>query len=352
MVKERESVGLGEFDEPAVFEPTDNELKQSELCSEELSEINSTLSSEASDTEDPTKLYLREIGSIPLLSREEELALAITIDQGKKAAEEIARGNLDEEFQQLAQNNITLGEQAKTKMIESNLRLVVSVAKKYMGNGLPLLDMIQEGNTGLMRAIDKFDYRKGYKLSTYAHWWIKQAITRGIMDQSRTIRLPAHIYGSLNQITQVENILAEEGFQNQTDAQLSELTGLSLETVKAIRNTAKTPISLDSPGGGAEENSPLWQLLPNQSSKSVEDEVFPPFLRDALEEAMVPLTNAQRKILELRNGWDNDGETLTLNEIGKKLGISREAVRQAEVKGLDKIRRSPSRLNNLRDYLD
>ena len=276
----------------------------------------------SNDLDDPLRIYLQEIGAVSLLTADEEIALAKAIEAGDT--------------------------DAATRMAEANLRLVVSVAKKYVNRGLPFLDLIQEGNLGLLRAVQKFDYHRGYKFSTYAHWWIRQAITRGLADQSRTIRLPAHISESLNRVVRLSRRMAQElGREPRTD-EIALESGMTPEIVSRLIKISELPISLETPLG-EEGDSSLGDLIEDKEAISPVDGAVAATLRLALDETLNTLNGRERRVMQLRHGII-DGQERTLEEIGGRLGVTRERIRQIEAKALHKLR-APSRSAKLRSYL-
>lgn len=297
------------------------EIRQGELLPqvslEELSDIESVSIS------DPVRMYLREIGKISLLTPEEEVELAKRVEEGD--------------------------EEAKKKLIEANLRLVVSIAKKYIGRGLSFLDLIQEGNLGLIRAVEKFDYRKGFKFSTYATWWIRQAITRAIADQARTIRIPVHMVETINKLIRVSRQLVQQLGREPTIEEIAQSLGLPPEKVEDIQRIAQEPVSLETPIG-EEEDSQLGDFLEDKESPNPEDATAGQLLREQLEEMLGELTEREREVLRLRFGLE-DGHAHTLEEVGKRFNVTRERIRQIEAKALRKLRH-PSRSKRLRDYLE
>jgi len=297
------------------------ELQQGELLPqasmEDLAELESV------SIADPVRMYLREIGKIPLLTPEEEIELAKRIEDGD--------------------------EEAKRKLIEANLRLVVSIAKKYIGRGLSFLDLIQEGNLGLIRAVEKFDYRKGFKFSTYATWWIRQAITRAIADQARTIRIPVHMVETINKLIRVSRQLVQQLGREPATEEIAQALGLPPEKVEDIQRIAQEPVSLETPIG-EEEDSQLGDFLEDKESPNPEEATAGQLLREQLEEMLGELTEREREVLRLRFGLE-DGHAHTLEEVGKRFNVTRERIRQIEAKALRKLRH-PSRSKRLRDYLE
>ncbi len=273
--------------------------------------------------DDPVRMYLKEIGKIPLLTAEEEQILG----------QRILDGDLD----------------SKNRLIEANLRLVVSIAKKYVGRGMSFLDLIQEGNLGLIKAVDKFDHSKGFKFSTYATWWIRQAITRAIADQARTIRIPVHMVETINKLIRVQRQLVQELGREPEIEELAETMGMGVEKVREIMKISQEPVSLEKPIG-EEEDSHLGDFIPDDDALSPVDQVTYTLLREQLLNAMDTLTTREEKVLRLRFGLD-DGRPRTLEEVGKEFDVTRERIRQIEAKALRKLRH-PSRSKALKDYLD
>ncbi|HAA89135.1 MAG TPA: RNA polymerase sigma factor RpoD [Peptococcaceae bacterium] len=273
--------------------------------------------------DDPVRMYLKEIGRIPLLTPEEEIELAKRIEQGD--------------------------EEAKRKLCEANLRLVVSIAKRYVGRGMLFLDLIQEGNLGLLKAVEKFDYRKGYKFSTYATWWIRQAITRAIADQARTIRIPVHMVETINKLVRVSRQLLQKLGREPTPEEIAKEMGISVERVQEIMKIAQEPVSLETPIG-EEEDSHLGDFIEDEDALAPAEAASSTLLREQLEEVLETLTPREREVLRLRFGLD-DGRPRTLEEVGQKFNVTRERIRQIEAKALRKLRH-PSRSKKLKDYLE
>jgi RNA polymerase primary sigma factor len=276
----------------------------------------------SSDLDDPLRMYLREIGAVSLLTAQQEIALAKAIEAGDK--------------------------DAAARMAEANLRLVVSVAKKYMNRGLPFLDLIQEGNVGLLRAVQKFDYHRGYKFSTYAHWWIRQAITRGLADQSRTVRLPVHIGESVSRAVRLSRRLAQELGREPTLEEIALESGITPEAMDKLIKISEPPISLETPLG-EEGDSALGDVIEDKDAISPVEAAFMETLRLALDDTLHTLTGRERRVMQLRFGI-NDGQERTLEEIGRRFGLTRERIRQIESKALQKLR-EPGRSDKLRPYL-
>ncbi len=276
----------------------------------------------SSTTQDPVKMYLKDIGKVPLLSAEEEIELAKRMEAGDEAA--------------------------KKKLAESNLRLVVSIAKRYVGRGMLFLDLIQEGNLGLLKAVEKFDYRKGYKFSTYATWWIRQAITRAIADQARTIRIPVHMVETINKVTRVSRDLLQKLGREPLPEEVGEVMGLPKERVQEIMKIAQEPVSLETPIG-EEEDSHLGDFIQDESIPTPVEATNQTLLHEQLDEVVSTLTEREQRVIKLRFGWD-DGRPKTLEEVGKEFNVTRERIRQIEAKALRKLRH-PNRSRKLKDFL-
>ena len=298
---------------------------------EELNEIEEVTEEEMSDvkvddsysTDDPVRMFLKEIGKVPLLTAEEEVELAIRMSQGD--------------------------EEAKRRMTEANLRLVVSIAKRHVGRGMLFLDLIQEGNLGLIKAVEKFDYTKGYKFSTYATWWIRQAITRAIADQARTIRIPVHMVETINKVIRVSRQLLQELGHDPSAEEIAAEMGMPVEKVREILKIAQEPVSLETPIG-EEEDSHLGDFIPDEDASEPSEAASFSLLKEQLMEVLDTLTPREKKVLELRFGIV-DGRTRTLEEVGKEFNVTRERIRQIEAKALRKLRH-PSRSKKLRDFLN
>ena len=307
-------------------EDLENELedeKKSGVIIKATGEIEVTDSAKNIPTDDPVRMYFKEIGKVPLLSAEEERELAIRIEQGD--------------------------EEAKKKLCESNLRLVVSIARRYLNRGLSFLDLIQEGNLGLIKAVEKFDYTKGYKFSTYATWWIRQAITRSIADQARTIRIPVHMVETINKLIRISRQLLQEYGREPTSEEIAREMGISVEKVREIKKISQDPVSLETPIG-EEEDSHLGDFIPDEDIPSPVDAAAYSMLQKQLREVLDTLSEREKKVLILRFGLD-DGRPRTLEEVGKEFNVTRERIRQIEAKALRKLRH-PSRSKKLRDYLE
>ena len=273
--------------------------------------------------DDPVRMYLKEIGTVPLLTVEEEIDLAARMAEGDEAA--------------------------KQKMAEANLRLVVSIAKRYVGRGMLFLDLIQEGNLGLLKAVEKFDYTKGYKFSTYATWWIRQAITRAIADQARTIRIPVHMVETINKVMRVSRQLLQELGHDPSPEEIAEEMNIPVEKVRDILKIAQEPISLETPIG-EEEDSHLGDFIPDEDASEPAEAASYTLLKEQLQEVLSTLTPREEKVLKLRFGLE-DGRTRTLEEVGREFNVTRERIRQIEAKALRKLRH-PSRSKRLKDFLN
>jgi RNA polymerase primary sigma factor len=300
---------------------------------------------------DPVRMYLKEIGKVPLLTAAQEVNLAQRIESGLAAATQIAEanGSLSSMDERSLHAGVADGLRAKRQLIEANLRLVVSIAKRYVGRGMLLLDLIQEGNLGLMRAVEKFDYTKGFKFSTYATWWIRQAITRAIADQARTIRIPVHMVETINKVTRVQRQMVQEKGREPTVEELGEKLGMVPERVREIQRISQEPVSLEAPVGD-EDDSLLGDFVEDPGAIAPADAAARALLTEAVEEALEQLSERERRVVRLRFGLD-DGQLHTLEEVGKEFGVTRERIRQIESKTLAKLRH-PTRSQRLRDYLD
>ena len=286
-------------------------------------ELESVLSADGISIDDPVKVYLKEIGRVPLLSAEEEVELAIRMSEGDVAA--------------------------KKRLSEANLRLVVSIAKRYVGRGMQFLDLIQEGNLGLIKAVEKFDHTKGFKFSTYATWWIRQDITRAIADQARTIRIPVHMVETINKVKKVNSQLLHENGHEPTNEQIAEKLEMPVEKVREIMRVAQEPVSLETPIG-EEEDSHLGDFIPDEDAPAPSDVASHTMLKEQLAEVLSTLTPREEKVLRLRFGLE-DGRSRTLEEVGKEFNVTRERIRQIEAKALRKLRH-PSRSKKLKDFLE
>ncbi len=302
--------------------------------------------------DDPVRMYLKEIGRVELLKGDEEYELAILIDRAKKVREEYENRlrNSDKiSSEEIAEYEdiFKKGEFASKKLVEANLRLVVSIAKRYVSRGLQFLDLIQEGNMGLMKAVGKFDHTKGYKFSTYATWWIRQAITRAIADQARTIRIPVHMVETINKMVRTQRTLTQELEREPTPEEVAERMGISVERVQSIQKTAQEPISLESPVG-EEEDSSLGDFIPDNDILTPYEFTSKEMLKRELDAALETLTDREEKVLRMRFGL-LDGKSRTLEEVGKEFNVTRERIRQIEAKAIRKLR-SPNRSKKLKDF--
>ena len=296
----------------ASIQVVDESERDRELFEQALSDVG---------LDDPVKMYLKDIGQVPLLTTDEELELAQKMSEGQEAA--------------------------KKRLSEANLRLVVSIAKRYVGRGMLFLDLIQEGNLGLMKAVEKFDYQKGFKFSTYATWWIRQSITRAIADQARTIRIPVHMVETINRLVREQRILLQELGREPTLEELAERMGVSIERVSEIQKIAQDPVSLETPIG-EEEDSHLGDFIEDDKTPTASDSVASTMLKEQIARVLDTLTPREEKVLRLRYGID-DGRPRTLEEVGKEFNVTRERIRQIEAKALRKLRH-PSRSKRLRDF--
>lgn len=316
---------------------------------------------EGVSVEDPVRMYLKEIGKVPLLSADEEIELAQNMEDGAVATEKInvLKGRLDgaseeekaeikEEIKTL-QRDVDKGADAKKRLAEANLRLVVSIAKRYVGRGMLFLDLIQEGNLGLIKAVEKFDYKKGYKFSTYATWWIRQAITRAIADQARTIRIPVHMVETINKLIRVSRQLLQELGREPSPEEIAKEMNMPVERVREILKISQEPVSLETPIG-EEEDSHLGDFIKADNVPVPADAAAFTLLKEQLEEVLGTLTEREQKVLTLRFGLE-DGRARTLEEVGKEFNVTRERIRQIEAKALRKLRH-PSRSRKLKDYLE
>ena len=306
--------------------------------------------------EDPVRMYLKEIGKVPLLSAEEEIDLAQKMEAGAVAKEKIAilkkrqeTASAEEEEIKSLQKDLNAGDEAKKRLAEANLRLVVSIAKRYVGRGMLFLDLIQEGNLGLIKAVEKFDYRKGYKFSTYATWWIRQAITRAIADQARTIRIPVHMVETINKLIRVSRQLLQELGREPSPEEIAAEMNMPVERVREILKISQEPVSLETPIG-EEEDSHLGDFIQDDNVPVPADAAAFTLLKEQLEEVLGTLTEREQKVLTLRFGLE-DGRARTLEEVGKEFNVTRERIRQIEAKALRKLRH-PSRSRKLKDYLE
>ncbi|MBI5465269.1 RNA polymerase sigma factor RpoD [Candidatus Gottesmanbacteria bacterium] len=306
-----------------VFETVSEEEGEAKPVSELEKELEVLAAIGVGEVSDPVRMYLREIGRVPLLKFEQEIDLAKRIEKGEKAA--------------------------KKKLIESNLRLVVSIAKKYVGRGMSLLDLIQEGNQGLIRAVEKYDWRRGYKFSTYATWWIRQAITRAIADQARTIRIPVHMVETINRFIRTSRRLMQELGREPTPEEVARALGVDVAKIREIKKVSQEPTSLEAPVGD-EEDSHLGDFIQDTTQPTPYDAATRQLLKEHMEEVLSTLSDREKKVLILRFGLDN-GRPRTLEEVGREFAVTRERIRQIEAKALRKLRH-PSRSKKLKDYLE
>lgn len=321
MEAEPDDIELMELDDDAVDDPEVDAVIAENPNAKEI-DLEATISKNVA-VDDPVRMYLKEIGKVPLLTAQEEIDLAKRMEQGD--------------------------EYAKQKLCEANLRLVVSIAKKYVGRGMLFLDLIQEGNLGLIKAVDKFDWTKGYKFSTYATWWIRQAITRSIADQARTIRIPVHMVETINKLIRVSRQLLQELGREATPDEIAEEMGISVEKVREILKIAQEPVSLETPIG-EEEDSHLGDFIPDDEAPAPAEAAAFSMLKEQLVDVLGTLTEREQKVLKLRFGLE-DGRARTLEEVGKRFDVTRERIRQIEAKALRKLRH-PTRSKKLKDYLE
>jgi len=342
------SAGIPYLEDESVEEPVEDEL---EIREEEESEDTKVLSLDDLaniDTDDTIGLYLKEVSRVPLLNAEEEVDLAQRIERGRMAREELARGNVSPRRRHDLRRLIEDGWAAREHLITANSRLVISVAKKYMGRGVPFLDLIQEGNIGLIRATKKFDYRRGHKFSTYATWWIRQAVTRAIADQGRTIRVPVHMGDQINKLLRVQHQLTQRLGREPSVEELAEALDVPPRKVENMIQVARRPLSLETPTDD-EEDSVLGDFIEDDEAPPPDDTATYNLLKEHLEEVLNSLPPREVRILQLRYGL-LDGQAYTLEEVGRKMGVTRERVRQIEAQALSRLRH-PTIRRKLRDYL-
>ena len=323
-----------------------------EISEEEMVDPNALM--DTFGTDDPVRMYLKEIGKVNLLSSEEEVELAQDMTAGTAAQEQLAElekagEEIPAELRAQLEKTIKKGERARQRLAEANLRLVVSIAKRYVGRGMQFLDLIQEGNLGLIKAVEKFDYVKGFKFSTYATWWIRQAITRAIADQARTIRIPVHMVETINKVIRVSRQLLQELGHDPSAEEIAEEMGMPEERVREILKIAQEPVSLETPIG-EEEDSHLGDFIPDEDASEPAEAASFTLLKEQLVEVLSTLTPREEKVLKLRFGIE-DGRTRTLEEVGKEFNVTRERIRQIEAKALRKLRH-PSRSKKLKDFLN
>ena len=345
-----EDDSFDDSEEPDMSQLMEDEDEE-EITNEALEQIAASVAS--TKINDPVRMYLKEIGNIKLLTHEEEVLYANRVAEGKIAKDKLAEADenpgivTDEEYQKLLDLE-ELGDDARNKLSEANLRLVVNIAKKYSNRGLAFLDLIQEGNMGLLKAVDKFEVDKGFKFSTYATWWIRQAITRAVADQARTIRIPVHMVETINKLMKVQRQLVQELSREPSHEEIASRMGISVEKVQNILKIAQEPISLEKPVG-EEEDSSLGDFVPDTTAQDPYEYTQQTKLREELNNALSTLTDREEKVIRLRFGLD-DNRPKTLEEVGKDFNVTRERIRQIEAKALRKLRH-PSRSNKLKDFL-
>lgn len=341
-----------ELDDDEVLDDdlSDEDLDEEDSIAEEISQLEKTFANAShAKINDPVKMYLKEIGQIPLLDPKEEPIIARQIQEGEEAKEAMKNPDLSNEEKKKLAKVIADGEQAKQTLISSNLRLVVSIAKKYVGRGMLFLDLIQEGNCGLIKAVEKFDYTKGFKFSTYATWWIRQSITRAIADQARTIRIPVHMVETINKLTRIQRQLVQDLGRDPLPEEIAEkMENISAEKVREIQKIALDPVSLETPIG-EEDDSHLGDFIEDKDTLSPDDYTNNQLLKDEINAVLQGLTEREEKVLRLRFGL-LDGRTRTLEEVGKEFNVTRERIRQIEAKALRKLK-NPNRCKRLRDFV-
>lgn len=327
-----------------------DDLDEEDSIAEEISQLEKTFANAShAKINDPVKMYLKEIGQIPLLDPKEEPIIARQIQEGEQAREDLKNPDLSDEEKQKLAKIVADGEEAKQILISSNLRLVVSIAKKYVGRGMLFLDLIQEGNCGLIKAVEKFDYTKGFKFSTYATWWIRQSITRAIADQARTIRIPVHMVETINKLTRIQRQLVQDLGRDPLPEEIAEkMENISAEKVREIQKIALDPVSLETPIG-EEDDSHLGDFIEDKDTLSPDDYTNNQLLKDEINAVLQGLTEREEKVLRLRFGL-LDGRTRTLEEVGKEFNVTRERIRQIEAKALRKLK-NPNRCKRLRDFV-
>ncbi len=334
-----QGISVGQAKEDVSNEEKKDSLESAEEDEFDLSQI---------EIDDSISLYLKEIGRVPLLTAAEEVDLAKRMEAGRDSRHHLNHEQVEWEEREQLLWLVRDGRSAQEHLIKANSRLVVSVAKKYVGRGVPFLDLIQEGNIGLIRAVKKFDYRRGYKFSTYATWWIRQAVTRAIADQGRTIRVPVHMYEQINRLTRTSRQLVQELGRDPTTEEIAEELGVTPRKVEHIMRVSQRPLSLEMPVG-EEEDSYLGDFIEDEDADSPQDSAGRQILREVIDEIFQSLTPREVRILQLRFGLV-DGYNYTLEEVGRKFGVTRERIRQIEAQALSRLRH-PSRSRRLRDYL-
>ena len=343
-----------EIDDDFLDDDDNLDIPHEEIIEEEIDLENFDILPSTIKYDDPVRMYLKEIGKIQLLTYEEETKLAGIIVDGNAAAEQIQ--SIEEEGYEIPESDleklrelVRKGEVAKNKLVEANLRLVVSIAKKYVGRGLQFLDLIQEGNMGLMKAVEKFDSDRGFKFSTYATWWIRQAITRAVADQARTIRIPVHMVETINKLVRVQRQLVQELSREPSPEEVADRMGIPVEKVQQIQKIAQEPISLEAPVG-EEEDSSLGDFISDPTALDPYEYTAQEMLKKELNEVLQGLTDREEKVLRMRFGL-LDGRQRTLEEVGREFGVTRERIRQIEAKALRKLKH-PSRSRKLRDFMN
>ena len=351
-----EGLGIETVGEEALLDLPDDVEPPMEVI-EEISEeeiVDPSTMVDSFGTDDPVRMYLKEIGKVNLLTSEEEIDLAQTMGAGNEAKEQLEElekmgEEIPEEVRKELERAIKKGERAKQRLAEANLRLVVSIAKRYVGRGMQFLDLIQEGNLGLIKAVEKFDFTKGFKFSTYATWWIRQAITRAIADQARTIRIPVHMVETINKVIRVSRQLLQELGHDPSPEEIAEEMNMPADRVREILKIAQEPVSLETPIG-EEEDSHLGDFIPDEDASEPAEAASFTLLKEQLVDVLGTLTPREEKVLKLRFGIE-DGRTRTLEEVGKEFNVTRERIRQIEAKALRKLRH-PSRSKKLKDFLN
>ncbi|MDO4459556.1 MAG: RNA polymerase sigma factor RpoD [Clostridia bacterium] len=344
LYEELENQGIEVIDDTADITLTDAELSKASSTSagSDVEDYDIGIGADGIAIDDPVKVYLKEIGRVQLLSAEEEKQLAVDIKEGSDAEAKKER-TVDD------LRAIRRGEAARKRLSEANLRLVVSIAKRYLGRGMQFLDLIQEGNLGLIKAVEKFDYTKGFKFSTYATWWIRQAITRAIADQARTIRIPVHMVETINKVKKASSQLLHINGHEPSAEEIADVLDMPVEKVREIMRVAQEPVSLETPIG-EEEDSHLGDFIPDDDAPAPADAASHTLLKETLADVLGSLTEREEKVLRLRFGLE-DGRPRTLEEVGKEFNVTRERIRQIEAKALRKLRH-PSRSKKLKDFLD
>ena len=325
----------------------DSEAKQDDL----LLSLSGPAGSEF-NVDDSVALYLKEISRIPLLSAEKEVNLAKTIEQGEDAARRLSQNGIahsDPELYKQLKKDVEYGKDARCQLIEANFRLVVSIAKKYVGHGVSFMDLIQEGNIGLIKAVEKFEYQRGFKFSTYATWWIRQAVSRALSDQGRTIRVPVHMGERITQLSRVSRELVQKNGHTPTEEEIAEAMGVSLRLLERIRQASQYPLSLEMEVG-EDMDSTLGDFIEDENNPAPDDSAIYEILAERMNDVLASLTAREHRVLQLRFGLQ-DGRSYTLEEVGQKFGVTRERIRQIEAKALSKLRH-PRRSRRLRDFLE